>query len=396
MPKSSKLLSALDRRKGRNYKLEKQRGQEKAARKRKNQYQNRNGDAIVRENADGTQSDSHGDWEDEEAEKTLAKKVSQLNGTTASHDPHKTPASAGGAEITPNEAVGIGSASAEDSDASVSDEEASDAESNGIPFSDIESLDSEDKADIISHQRLTINNTSALLAAHKSIAIPKSLPFSTNQSVTSSAQIEIADVHDDLTREQAFYKQCLDAAVEGRARLRKEGVPFTRPNDYFAEMVKTDEHMGKIKAKMVEEAANKKAAAEARKQRDLKKFGKSVQVAKLQERDKAKRETLEKINVLKRKRKDAEPGAANEADLFDVALEDEISKPDRPRKGGKDSKPGVKRQKKDAKFGHGGKKRFSKSGDALSSGDLRKFSTKKMKGGRSAPRPGKSKRVKKL
>ena len=345
--------------------------------------------------------------------KLTAQWVSQLNGTTASHDPHKTPASAGGAEITPNEAVGIGSASAEDSDASVSDEEASDAESNGIPFSDIESLDSEDKADIISHQRLTINNTSALLAAHKSIAIPKSLPFSTNQSVTSSAQIEIADVHDDLTREQAFYKQCLDAAVEGRARLRKEGVPFTRPNDYFAEMVKTDEHMGKIKAKMVEEAANKKAAAEARKQRDLKKFGKSVQVAKLQERDKAKRETLEKINVLKRstccgrkpeivelisitERKDAEPGAANEADLFDVALEDEISKPDRPRKGGKDSKPGVKRQKKDAKFGHGGKKRFSKSGDALSSGDLRKFSTKKMKGGRSAPRPGKSKRVKKL
>ena len=77
-------------------------------------------------------------------------------------------------------------------------------------------------------------------------------------------------------------------------------MPFTRPNDYFAEMVKSDEHMGKIKAKMTEEAANKKAAAEARKQRDLKKFGKQVQVAKLQERDKAKRETLEKIKVLKR------------------------------------------------------------------------------------------------
>ncbi len=58
--------------------------------------------------------------------------------------------------------------------------------------------------------------------------------------------------------------------------------------------------MGKIKAKMVDEAANKKAAAEARRQRDLKKFGKQVQVAKLQERDKAKRETLDKINLLKR------------------------------------------------------------------------------------------------
>ena len=58
--------------------------------------------------------------------------------------------------------------------------------------------------------------------------------------------------------------------------------------------------MGKIKAKMTDDAANKKAAADARKQRDLKKFGKQVQVAKLQERDKAKRDTLDKINLLKR------------------------------------------------------------------------------------------------
>lgn len=82
--------------------------------------------------------------------------------------------------------------------------------------------------------------------------------------------------------------------------LKKEGVPFSRPPDYFAEMIKSDEHMGKIKQKMTHEAADKKAAAEARKQRDLRKFGKQVQVAKLQERDKAKKETLDKINILKR------------------------------------------------------------------------------------------------
>jgi rRNA-processing protein EBP2 len=51
---------------------------------------------------------------------------------------------------------------------------------------------------------------------------------------------------------------------------------------------------------LIDEAAGKKAAAEARKQRDLKKFGKQVQVAKGQERDKAKRDTLEKIKVMKR------------------------------------------------------------------------------------------------
>ena len=58
--------------------------------------------------------------------------------------------------------------------------------------------------------------------------------------------------------------------------------------------------MGKIKQKMTDEAANKKAAAEARKQRDLKKFGKQVQVAKLQERDRQKRDMLGKIDILKR------------------------------------------------------------------------------------------------
>ena len=130
--------------------------------------------------------------------------------------------------------------------------------------------------------------------------LPSHLPFSAHQSITTSEPVAISDVNDDLTRELAFYKQSLDAVNEARTRLKKEGIPFSRPTDYFAEMVKSDEHMEKIKIKMVDEAANKRAAEDARKQRDLKKFGKQVQVARLQRRDMAKRETLDKINLLKR------------------------------------------------------------------------------------------------
>ena len=181
------------------------------------------------------------------------------------------------------------------------DEETSEEDdTEDVPLSDLESLPEEEREDMIPHQRLTINNTTALMKAYNSIATPRSAPFSVHQSVTSAEQIEIEDVNDDLNRELAFYKQALDASEEARKLLTKEGVLFTRPNDYFAEMVKTDEHMGKIKSKMVSEAANKKAAGEARKQRDLKKFGKQVQVAKQQERDKARRETLDKISTLKR------------------------------------------------------------------------------------------------
>lgn len=174
-----------------------------------------------------------------------------------------------------------------------------------IDMEDIEDdLDDEEREDLVPFTRTTINNKTALLAALNRIGMPtdSSVKFATHQTVISSKPTSeaIEDIQDDLQRELAFYAQSLEAAKLGRAALLKEGVPFTRPNDYFAEMVKSDGQMEKVKAKLVEEATNKKAAAEARKQRDLKKFGKSVQVAKEQERNKAKRETLDKIKTLKK------------------------------------------------------------------------------------------------
>ena len=154
---------------------------------------------------------------------------------------------------------------------------------------------------MIPHQRLTINNTTALTTALRRIALPlKTLQFTDHQSLTTAEPVAIADVSDDLQRELAFYQQSLTAVKEARQLLKAEGSPFTRPTDFFAEMVKADEHMAKIKAKLVEAAAGKKASAEARKQRDLKKFGKQVQNAKLQERQKEKTKTMEKIKDLKR------------------------------------------------------------------------------------------------
>lgn len=93
--------------------------------------------------------------------------------------------------------------------------------------------------------------------------------------------------------------------------------------------------------------------------------------------------------------------------MFDIALEDAATteKADRAaRRQNKDTrgKPNPKRQKRDEKYGFGGKKRHQKSGDAISSADMRGFSTKRMKsdsfgGGKTkggARRPGKSKRAK--
>jgi len=90
---------------------------------------------------------------------------------------------------------------------------------------------------------------------------------------------------------------------------------------------------------------------------------------------------------------------ANEADMFDVALEgtDETQRKDRAARkaaGSSSGKPNMKRAKKDEKFGFGGKKRYAKSNDATSSADMSGYSVKKMKGKTKNTRPGKNRRAK--
>ncbi|KAH0371316.1 Ebp2-domain-containing protein, partial [Aureobasidium melanogenum] len=405
MAKGSKLLAALDREKGVNHKLERQKKQQKAAEKRKRaRVEDQEDEAVLEdaiteaEQATAGKKDKKGakrakveqeeeeedeeEWETDDEDKTHAKNIARLVEDDSEDESDSEDDINGDAEL--------------DEDEDEDDEE----EDEDIALSDLESVASEDKGDIIPHQRLTINNTAALLRAVKSFALSAKLPFSENQTIVSDAPTEIPDIDDDLNRELAFYKQSLDAVTKARALLKKEGVPFSRPADYFAEMVKSDEHMGKIKSKLIDEAASKKASAEARRQRDLKKFGKQVQVAKLQERSREKKDTLDKIQLLKRKRKGEDIGNANEDDMFDVALEDaaETEKKDKAARkaGGADSRGGknnFKRVKRDEKYGFGGKKRFSKSNDAKSSSDMSGYSSKKMKGGKKAQRPGKSRRA---
>lgn len=191
----------------------------------------------------------------------------------------------------------------EDEDEDEEDDE--DEEESDIALSDLDDMADSDREDLFVKTKLSINNQPALLASLRRIALPRdagSVPFAAHQVIASAGPTaaKIEDVSDDLNRELQLYAQALEAAQRARALLRAEGVPFSRPRDYFAEMLKDDGHMEKVKAKLVEEATNKKAAAEARKLRDLKKFGKQVQVAKLQERQKQKRETLEKIKALKK------------------------------------------------------------------------------------------------
>ena len=284
MVKRSKLLTALDAHKGRDYAAEKRKLQVKAAEKRKRQKiekasaQEGEDEEQVNDGEEGIQKDGSSDDQFESFDEEDGQNGDQTG------------------------EVKNGEQNPEDEDDD--DEEDEDDEESDVALSD---LDPEDLEDTIPHQRMTINNTSALIAARKRISLLQSqdtkTPFHTHNSLISTldaASTSIPDPNDDLTRELEFYRIARTATLTARTLFLKENVPFTRPSDYFAEMVKTDEHMGRIKKKMYDDAAGKKASAEAKKLRDAKKFGKQVQVAKEQERAKLKRETLDKIKDLKR------------------------------------------------------------------------------------------------
>lgn len=98
------------------------------------------------------------------------------------------------------------------------------------------------------------------------------------------------------------YKQALNGTNAARALAAKNNFSFTRPSDYFAEMVKSDAHMERIRQRLLDEKAGIKKSEDKRREREGKKFGKQVQVEKLKEREKGKKEMEERLKGLKRSR----------------------------------------------------------------------------------------------
>lgn len=293
MVKKSKLLAALDAQKGRDYRAERnkkqlKKGEKKSKKKtmspQKPSPEEYDGHDSLRKELEQQMKDDFAAFSDSDAEAvTSDRDEDESEGESIILESSNINKTIPQPEVDP--------------EASASETEPEE----DVPLSEVSMSEDED---IVPHQRLTINNVTALSAARKRISVirPK-MPFQSHNSLISTLpplESVVEDPNDDLTRELEFYRIAKDAATTSKTILLKAGVPFTRPSDYFAEMVKSDEHMGRIKKKMHDEAAGKKAAAEARQLRDAKKFGKKVQQAKEEERAREKKETLGKIKDLKR------------------------------------------------------------------------------------------------
>ena len=114
--------------------------------------------------------------------------------------------------------------------------------------------------------------------------------------------VSLADdpVHNDYKREMLFYRQAQATVIESLARLKNMGIPTKRPDDYFAQMMKSDDHMQKIRTKLAQKQDEEERIGKIRKLRELKKFGKQVQQKRQIEKDKEKRDMLEQVKQFRK------------------------------------------------------------------------------------------------
>jgi len=190
------------------------------------------------------------------------------------------------------------------------------------------------------NKRPDINNVEAL--QQKLNAIKNKLDWTERLDLTIEIPVENDEegnplIKDDFAREDHFQKVATEGARVGVIRSKRAGLPLLRPKDYFAEMAKSDEQMGKVKANLLSQKSKIEKRDKIRQMRQQKKFAKDVQkqakVKKQEERKVAK----EEIKMIKKK---------GEAGIVDF---NKVKKEPMKRKFSK-------KEMKNAKYGFGGKK----------------------------------------
>ncbi|CAN9500687.1 unnamed protein product [Ophioblennius macclurei] len=202
---------------------------------------------------------------------------------------------------------------------------------------------------------------------------------------------------DDFQREMFFYRQAQATVLDALPLLKQYDIATKRPDDYFAEMAKSDQQMQKIRKKLLSKQMIMERSEKAKKLREQRKFGKKVQIEVIQKRQKEKKAMMSAV-------KKYQKGMTDKLEF----LEGDKGKAaaDKSKKVTNKNNPSAKRKYKDQRFGFGGKKSGKKWNTKDSYNDVSSFSAKVAhakpgrggkkggKGGKQNKRPGKAARKK--
>ncbi|KAH8247455.1 hypothetical protein KR038_004546 [Drosophila bunnanda] len=190
-------------------------------------------------------------------------------------------------------------------------------------------------------------------------------------------------VLNDFKREMLFHRQAQTAVLEGIPRLHELGIKTRRPDDYFAEMAKSDEHMQKVRANLMAKQQGQAKSERIKQIREQRKMGKMLAKQTKVQREAEKKEMLDKLKKFRK-------GKLKNLDFLEDAKALES----------KQKQSAENRKKRNKKFGFGGKKKGMKRNTKSSSAGLdgEKGSSRRQRGVKAGAsvnkRLGKSRRIK--
>jgi len=181
----------------------------------------------------------------------------------------------------------------------------------------------------VENEKVFINNVNALKESLNSFQ--SSLPWSERLDIVAEAaplapelSMEITEQQqffkagkinevalNDFKRETMFHRQAQSAVMRGIKLLIKNNISTHRPEDYFAEMFKSDEHMQKVRHALLQRKTSLEQTEKVRRIRQEKKLAKEKQVAAIQEKHKQKRELNENIKKFRK-------GLRNDLDFLET------------------------------------------------------------------------------
>lgn len=185
----------------------------------------------------------------------------------------------------------------------------------------------------------------------------------------------------DFKREMLFHRQAQAAVMECIPKIKAMSIPTKRPDDYFAEMAKTDEHMQKIREHLMQKQQQQQRSERVKQLRQQRKEGKMLQIQTKLQRQQEKKELLDQIKKVRK-------GTSNDLSFLN-------------NKNGPSKKAQEKRRMKDKKFGFGGKKKGMKTNTKESAADISEYKRPKVGKNKNSKlkkgfknRPGKNRRQK--
>jgi len=92
---------------------------------------------------------------------------------------------------------------------------------------------------------------------------------------------EQLNTNKDIKRELAFYNIARENVKEGMSFLVQMKQPISRPDDFFAEMVKSDAQMSKVKHRLMKQQVKIQSFEDRKKKIEQKKFHKAVRTLTL-------------------------------------------------------------------------------------------------------------------